>query len=133
MKFTPEAVNFTTASFALGPGTGNSTSSITSGPPVCLTCMAFMDSGFYTQREDSDEVAGSGTKTLSFRSRRRGICCCFQCNAAGKKQIPQRLTPSRNDKANSRLGMTKLPADFQDEGDRATATLHFFFSSAVQF
>src|SRR5579863_3163464 len=42
MKFTPEAANFTTASFAFGSGTGNSTGSIASGPPGCFTCMAFM-------------------------------------------------------------------------------------------
>jgi hypothetical protein len=57
-----------------------------------------------------------------------------QCNAAGKNQIPQRLTPSRNDKTTgSRFGMTKLSAELQDEGDRTRATVHFCFSSAVQF
>src|SRR5579863_5181535 len=58
MKFTPEALSFTTASFAFGCGTGSSTTSIASGPPTCLTRMAFMisldsrlrikDSGFVT-------------------------------------------------------------------------------------
>src|ERR1700751_5672099 len=105
MKFTPEAVNFTTASLALGSGTGNSTSSITSGPPVCLTCMAFI--GFWILHAEGvfRRCCDSATKTLSFRSRRRGICCRLQCNAAGKKQIPKRLTPFRNDKTtDGRLG-----------------------------
>jgi hypothetical protein len=43
MKLIPEAASFTTTSFAFGTGTGKSTSSITSGPPVCLTCMAFIN------------------------------------------------------------------------------------------
>src|SRR5208282_3632693 len=38
----PAALIFTTASFGFGCGTGKSTSSITSGPPVCLICMAFI-------------------------------------------------------------------------------------------
>jgi trans-aconitate methyltransferase len=42
MKFTPAASIFTTASFDFGCGTGKSTSSMTSGPPVRLTCMAFI-------------------------------------------------------------------------------------------
>src|SRR5690242_12053633 len=43
MKFTPAAANFTSTSFALGCGTGNSTSSIASGPPCWFTCIAFME------------------------------------------------------------------------------------------
>src|SRR5262245_21200305 len=42
MKFTPAALMLTTASFVLGVGTGRSTYSMTSGPPVFLICMAFM-------------------------------------------------------------------------------------------
>src|SRR5579885_2690771 len=42
MKFTPQAAILTTASLLLGSGTGSSTSSNTSGPPVRRIWMAFM-------------------------------------------------------------------------------------------
>src|SRR5689334_22773968 len=42
MKFTPDALISTTASFAFGSGAGRSTYSIASGPPVFLIWIAFM-------------------------------------------------------------------------------------------